>query len=126
MHISRLTVLTCTFLILLGLAACGGSRGTCGAQVVPVGPIPAGTPIPVQPLPSNSGLSTNATVGVDFTVNLSGAVTAASVRTSSGSTVVDNTALQIVKTTLFKVIDTNCEGQPVRSGFVAITFSPNP
>jgi hypothetical protein len=39
---------------------------------------------------------------------------------------VDNAALQIVEATIFKSIDINCEGQPVRSGYAGIQFSPNP
>lgn len=75
-------------------------------------------------MPANSGISTDAWVGVDFTVDASGTVTTANVRLSSGSTVVDAAAKQIVEATRFRVIDTNCLGQPVRSGYMAIQFSP--
>lgn len=92
---------------------------------MPIGPVPAGTPIPVQPLPANSGFSTTVTVRVDFAISANGTVSAESVQGSSGSTIVDNAALQIVKTTPFKSIDTNCDGAPVRQGFIDVTFSPN-
>jgi TonB family protein len=124
MRFSCLAAFACAFLLIV-LAACGGSRGGCGAQSIPVGPVPAGTPIPVQPLPANSGISTNVWVTVDFAVDASGTVTGTKVQVSSGSAAVDAAAIQIVKTTTFKVIDTNCEGQAVRAGFVMIEFSPN-
>lgn len=125
MRFTRVGAFTCAALFAATLAACGGSRGTCGGQSVPLGPIPAGTPIPAQPLPANSGVSTDVWVGVAFTVNSGGTVTAAHVRLSSGSTVVDAAAVRIVEATPFKIIDTNCEGQPIQSGYVVIDFSPN-
>jgi len=125
MRRSRHVAYVCTLLLALALAGCGGSRGGCAASV-PLGPVPAGTPIPVQTLPANSGITGSAFVRVDFTVNASGTVTAANVQLSSGSAVVDAAAVKIVESTTFKVIDTNCLGQPVRSGSVLIQFSPNP
>lgn len=126
MRFSRPAAFACTFLFALTLCACSGPRDGCGAQSIPLGPVPAGTPIPVQPMPQNSGLTANAFVGIDFTINATGTVTTEHVRISSRSTVVDNTALQIVQTTLFKAIDINCEGQPVRSGYVGIEFTQAP
>lgn len=113
-------------LIASGLAACGGgSRQGC-ALYIPKGPVPAGTPIPLQPLPANAGISTSATANIAFAIDANGAVTSERVLSSSGNAVVDNAALQIVKATTFKPVDTNCEGAPVRQGNVAITFTLNP
>ena len=124
MHRSRFAFAG-ALLIASGLAACGGGSQQGCALYIPRGPVPAGTPIPVQPLPANAGISTSATANVAFTIDANGSVIAEHVLSSSGNSPVDNAALQLVKATTFKPVDTNCDGAPVRQGNVSITFSPN-
>lgn len=124
MRVSCIVLRLCTLAAALALAGCGGSRGGCAAHV-PVGPIPAGTPIPVQPLPANSGISSNVSVSVAFSIDANGTVTGTRIVVSSGSSAVDADAIAIVDATPFKSVDTNCLGVPARSGLVVVTFSPN-
>ncbi len=109
---------------IIALGGCaGGSGGTC--QMTPVPASLAGTPIPAQPFPSGSHVTSAVNVVVSVTVNASGAPTAEQIQSSSNDAAVDRAAIAAAARAAYRAGLPGCSNAPAPDiVVVTVPFSP--
>ena len=107
----------------VAFCSCGGQPG--GTCTLPGGaPTVAGTPIPTQPIPASTGITTPVTVLVGVTVDASGNLSSITIKASSNNFTLDNAALTLVKGSKFNPGFAGCGSVP-NQATISILFSPS-